>query len=79
MKYLLSNIFFFVLRLFGVSAIVQTNCSSTWRIIAREENIWYHYVNPILLLVMYYTLATLIRLWLQEPIVKVITFCYFHV
>ncbi|KYO35306.1 hypothetical protein Y1Q_0007900 [Alligator mississippiensis] len=60
----------FYARLFGVSAIVQTNCSSTWRIIAREENIWYHYVNPILLLVMYYTLATLIRLWLQEPIVK---------
>ncbi|XP_019380800.1 PREDICTED: piezo-type mechanosensitive ion channel component 2 isoform X1 [Gavialis gangeticus] len=60
----------FYARLFGVSAIVQTNCSSTWRIIAGEENVWYHYVNPILLLVMYYTLATLIRLWLQEPIVK---------
>uniref|UniRef100_A0A7M4EQK6 Piezo type mechanosensitive ion channel component 2 n=1 Tax=Crocodylus porosus TaxID=8502 RepID=A0A7M4EQK6_CROPO len=58
----------FYARLFGVSAIVQTNCSSTWRIIAGEENVWYHYVNPILLLVMYYTLATLIRLWLQEPV-----------
>lgn len=29
---------------------------------------WYHFVNPILLLILYYTLATLIRLWLQEPV-----------
>lgn len=31
---------------------------------------WYHHANPILLLVMYYTLATLIRIWLQEPLVR---------
>lgn len=29
---------------------------------------WYHFVNPIMLLILYYTLATLIRLWLQEPL-----------
>uniref|UniRef100_A0AAR2KUQ8 Piezo-type mechanosensitive ion channel component n=1 Tax=Pygocentrus nattereri TaxID=42514 RepID=A0AAR2KUQ8_PYGNA len=28
---------------------------------------WHHFVNPIMLLVLYYTLATLVRLWLQEP------------
>ncbi|KAL2308503.1 hypothetical protein Nmel_001544 [Mimus melanotis] len=39
-------------------------------IIKNQELHWYHHANPMLLLVMYYTLATLIRLWLQEPIVR---------
>ncbi|XP_025918843.1 piezo-type mechanosensitive ion channel component 2 [Apteryx rowi] len=58
----------FYARLFGVTSLIQTNCSSTWMIIRNQELYWYHNANPILLLVMYYTLATLIRLWLQEPI-----------
>ncbi|XP_057224911.1 piezo-type mechanosensitive ion channel component 2 isoform X1 [Malurus melanocephalus] len=58
----------FYARLFGVTSLTQTNCSSTWMIIKNQELYWYHHANPILLLVMYYTLATLIRLWLQEPI-----------
>uniref|UniRef100_A0A8C3IXU4 Piezo type mechanosensitive ion channel component 2 n=1 Tax=Chrysemys picta bellii TaxID=8478 RepID=A0A8C3IXU4_CHRPI len=55
-------------RLFGVTSVIQTNCSSTWKIIANQDLLWYHHANPILLLMMYYTLATLIRLWLQEPV-----------
>ncbi|EMP33430.1 Protein PIEZO2 [Chelonia mydas] len=55
-------------KLFGVTSVIKTNCSSTWKIIANQDLVWYHHANPILLLVMYYTLATLIRLWLQEPI-----------
>ncbi|XP_032563008.1 piezo-type mechanosensitive ion channel component 2 [Chiroxiphia lanceolata] len=58
----------FYARLFGVTSLTQTNCSSTWMIIKNQDLHWYHHANPILLLVMYYTLATLIRLWLQEPI-----------
>uniref|UniRef100_A0A8C3MAM5 Piezo-type mechanosensitive ion channel component n=1 Tax=Geospiza parvula TaxID=87175 RepID=A0A8C3MAM5_GEOPR len=58
----------FYARLFGVTSLTQTNCSSTWMIIKNQKLHWYHHANPILLLVMYYTLATLIRLWLQEPI-----------
>ncbi|TRZ12383.1 hypothetical protein HGM15179_014725, partial [Zosterops borbonicus] len=58
----------FYARLFGVTSLTQTNCSNTWMIIKNQELHWYHHANPILLLVMYYTLATLIRLWLQEPI-----------
>ncbi|XP_040910915.1 piezo-type mechanosensitive ion channel component 2 isoform X2 [Toxotes jaculatrix] len=54
--------------LFGISPIVQTNCSYTWKLIVHPERKWYHFVNPIMLLILYYTLATLIRLWLQEPI-----------
>ncbi|XP_064299092.1 piezo-type mechanosensitive ion channel component 2 isoform X6 [Phalacrocorax carbo] len=63
----------FYARLFGVTSLTQTNCSSTWMIIKNQELHWYHHANPILLLVMYYTLATLIRLWLQEPIVLLVT------
>uniref|UniRef100_A0A8C3XYR5 Piezo type mechanosensitive ion channel component 2 n=1 Tax=Catharus ustulatus TaxID=91951 RepID=A0A8C3XYR5_CATUS len=61
----------FYARLFGVTSLTQTNCSSTWMIIKNQKLYWYHHANPILLLVMYYTLATLIRLWLQEPIVRI--------
>uniref|UniRef100_A0A8C3KC08 Piezo type mechanosensitive ion channel component 2 n=1 Tax=Calidris pygmaea TaxID=425635 RepID=A0A8C3KC08_9CHAR len=67
----------FYARLFGVTSLTQTNCSSTWMIIKNQELHWYHHANPILLLVMYYTLATLIRLWLQEPIVRITSFSFF--
>lgn len=60
----------FLNRLFGIKSVIQTDCSSTWKIIVNPELSWYHHANPILLLVMYYTLATLIRIWLQEPLVR---------
>ncbi|XP_058468470.1 piezo-type mechanosensitive ion channel component 2 isoform X3 [Solea solea] len=56
------------ISVFGISPIVQSNCSYTWKLIVHPERKWYHFVNPIMLLLLYYTLATLIRLWLQEPI-----------
>ncbi|XP_032875283.1 piezo-type mechanosensitive ion channel component 2 isoform X2 [Amblyraja radiata] len=59
----------FYARLFGVSPVIQTNCTTTWKIIANPKMSWPQHVNPIMLLLLYYTLATLIRLWLQEPIV----------
>nr|XP_014343966.1 PREDICTED: piezo-type mechanosensitive ion channel component 2 [Latimeria chalumnae] len=64
----------FYARLFGITPVIQTNCSSTWMIIVNPNTNWYHHVNPIMLLVLYYTLATLIRLWLQEPI-EVVSVC----
>ncbi|XP_063779522.1 piezo-type mechanosensitive ion channel component 2 isoform X4 [Pseudophryne corroboree] len=60
----------FYARLFGITSLVQTNCSSTWKFVANPELHWYHYTNPVILLVLYYTLATLIRLWLQEPVIN---------
>uniref|UniRef100_A0A8D2CYJ1 Piezo type mechanosensitive ion channel component 2 n=1 Tax=Sciurus vulgaris TaxID=55149 RepID=A0A8D2CYJ1_SCIVU len=57
-------------RLFGIKSVIQTDCSSTWKIVVNPKLSWYHHANPILLLVMYYTLATLIRIWLQEPLVQ---------
>ncbi|KAM6219757.1 piezo-type mechanosensitive ion channel component 2 [Rhynchocyon petersi] len=57
-------------RLFGIKAVIQTDCSNTWKIIVNPALSWHNHANPILLLVMYYTLATLIRIWLQEPLVQ---------
>ncbi|XP_067291682.1 piezo-type mechanosensitive ion channel component 2 isoform X2 [Pseudorasbora parva] len=52
--------------LFGISPVVKTDCSHTWMFKVNPDLPWHHFVNPIMLLVLYYTLATLIRLWLQE-------------
>ncbi|KAA0718548.1 Piezo-type mechanosensitive ion channel component 2 [Triplophysa tibetana] len=52
---------------FGISSIVRTDCSSTWKLAVNDGLKWHHFVNPIMLLLLYYTLATLIRLWLQDP------------
>uniref|UniRef100_A0ABI7WAS5 Piezo-type mechanosensitive ion channel component n=1 Tax=Felis catus TaxID=9685 RepID=A0ABI7WAS5_FELCA len=60
-------------RLFGIKSVIQTDCSSTWKIVANPDLSWYHHANPIVLLVMYYTLATLIRIWLQEPLGLLVT------
>ncbi|XP_036438753.1 piezo-type mechanosensitive ion channel component 2 isoform X2 [Colossoma macropomum] len=53
--------------LFGISPVVLSNCSHTWMFKVNSQLDWHHFVNPIMLLVLYYTLATLVRLWLQEP------------
>ncbi|XP_036410203.1 piezo-type mechanosensitive ion channel component 2-like [Megalops cyprinoides] len=55
-------------RLFGMSSIIQSDCSNTWKFVVNPQLEWHHFVNPIMLLVLYYTLATLIRLWLQDPV-----------
>ncbi|XP_058263845.1 piezo-type mechanosensitive ion channel component 2 isoform X1 [Hemibagrus wyckioides] len=54
--------------LFGISPVVLSDCSHTWMFKVNPELDWHHFVNPIMLLVLYYTLATLVRLWLQEPV-----------
>ncbi|KAJ8403299.1 hypothetical protein AAFF_G00355160 [Aldrovandia affinis] len=54
--------------LFGLSSIIQSDCSNTWKFLVNPQLEWHHFVNPIMLLVLYYTLATLIRLWLQDPV-----------
>uniref|UniRef100_W5K166 Piezo type mechanosensitive ion channel component 2 n=1 Tax=Astyanax mexicanus TaxID=7994 RepID=W5K166_ASTMX len=62
-------------RLFGISGIVKTDCVSTWRLTVHADVKWHHCVNPIMLLILYYTLATLIRLWLQDPIITYLIVC----
>ncbi|XP_062836599.1 piezo-type mechanosensitive ion channel component 2 isoform X6 [Anolis carolinensis] len=60
----------FYARLFGVTSVIQTNCSSTWKIITNTKLYWYHHTSPMLILLLYFILATLIRLWLNEPAVQ---------
>ncbi|CAL8279118.1 unnamed protein product [Lota lota] len=55
------------IRLFGISPLIQGDCTRTWKLIKNPALYWHHFVNPVMLLLLYYTLATLIRLWLQEP------------
>ncbi|XP_026133958.1 piezo-type mechanosensitive ion channel component 2-like [Carassius auratus] len=55
--------------LFGISSIIRTDCSSTWKLTVNSGLNWHHFLNPIMLLVLYYTLATLVRLWLQDPMI----------
>ncbi|TRY98064.1 hypothetical protein DNTS_004436, partial [Danionella cerebrum] len=52
--------------LFGISAVIQTDCAQPWMLRVNPDLQWHHFLNPIMLLVLYYTLATLIRLWKQE-------------
>ncbi|KAM9791110.1 piezo-type mechanosensitive ion channel component 2 isoform 5-T6 [Syngnathus typhle] len=56
------------IRYFGMSPIIQSDCGRTWKLMVHPKRKWHHFVNPVMLLLLYYTLATLIRLWLQEPI-----------
>ncbi|KAJ8337163.1 hypothetical protein SKAU_G00383830 [Synaphobranchus kaupii] len=60
-----------VTKAFGITTVIESSCFSTWKLSVHSTLLWHHYVNPIMLLVLYYTLATLIRLWLQEPIATV--------
>uniref|UniRef100_A0A8C5CQV8 Piezo-type mechanosensitive ion channel component n=1 Tax=Gadus morhua TaxID=8049 RepID=A0A8C5CQV8_GADMO len=57
----------YYIRLFGISPLIRVDCTHTWKLNKNPDLYWHHFVNPGMLLLLYYTLATLIRLWLQEP------------
>uniref|UniRef100_A0A8C5CAX9 Piezo-type mechanosensitive ion channel component n=1 Tax=Gadus morhua TaxID=8049 RepID=A0A8C5CAX9_GADMO len=56
----------YYIRLFGISPLIRVDCTHTWKLNKNPDLYWHHFVNPGMLLLLYYTLATLIRLWLQE-------------
>ncbi|KAJ8272895.1 hypothetical protein GJAV_G00094700 [Gymnothorax javanicus] len=58
-------------KAFGITTVIRSSCYNTWELSVHSKLKWHHYMNPIMLLILYYTLATLIRLWLQEPIATV--------
>eukprot|EP00061_Rhincodon_typus_P015232 g42792.t1 len=68
-----------VLKLLGMTAVIQTNMSAPWCLMTHHGLHWPVILNPIVLLVLYYTMATIIRqLFLSEtgtdlPEVKVYT------
>ncbi|XP_048464153.1 piezo-type mechanosensitive ion channel component 2-like [Rhincodon typus] len=67
------------MRLLGMTAVIQTNMSAPWCLMTHHGLHWPVILNPIVLLVLYYTMATIIRqLFLSEtgtdlPEVKVYT------
>uniref|UniRef100_A0A668AP96 Piezo type mechanosensitive ion channel component 2 n=1 Tax=Myripristis murdjan TaxID=586833 RepID=A0A668AP96_9TELE len=44
--------------LFGISSIIQTDCSQTWKLIVNPKLKWHHFVNPIMLNSLYLSNCT---------------------
>ncbi|GCB66207.1 hypothetical protein scyTo_0010066 [Scyliorhinus torazame] len=49
------------MRLFGMTAVIKTNMSEPWQLMTHPGLHWPVILNPIVLLVLYYTIATIIR------------------
>nr|XP_014342463.1 PREDICTED: piezo-type mechanosensitive ion channel component 2-like [Latimeria chalumnae] len=54
-------------RLFGMSAFIRINVTEPWTLHIHSGLQWPVFVNPLLLLVLYYTLVGLLRQWVQHP------------
>uniref|UniRef100_UPI00358F3C92 piezo-type mechanosensitive ion channel component 2 n=1 Tax=Myxine glutinosa TaxID=7769 RepID=UPI00358F3C92 len=54
-------------RLFGITGVVRTDCARPWELAVHSGLSWPVFMNPIVLLILYFTIATLLRLWLYEP------------
>ncbi|KAM6953819.1 piezo-type mechanosensitive ion channel component 2-like [Aplochiton taeniatus] len=52
--------------LFGMVSVVQTDCTAPWRWAVNPALLWFHITNPVILLLLYCTLGTLLRLWLLQ-------------
>ncbi|XP_028841723.1 piezo-type mechanosensitive ion channel component 2 [Denticeps clupeoides] len=64
-------------RLFGMTAFIRTNASDPHRLQLQPGSSWPIFVNPLVLLVLYYTLVALLHKWVHvaaEPIVMVMTY-----
>ncbi|XP_041431756.1 piezo-type mechanosensitive ion channel component 2 [Xenopus laevis] len=57
-------------RLFGMTAIIRTNGTKTWIIHLHHELQWPVFLNPLILLFMYYTLVMLLNNWNKVPMVN---------
>ncbi|XP_067854151.1 piezo-type mechanosensitive ion channel component 1 isoform X4 [Heptranchias perlo] len=49
-------------RLFGLKDIIHSNCSSPHQLILNVNHAWPAYANPAILLLLYYTVASLLKL-----------------
>ncbi|XP_069506230.1 piezo-type mechanosensitive ion channel component 2-like [Ambystoma mexicanum] len=54
-------------RLFGMTAFVRTNLTESWKLHPRPGLTWPAFVNPFLLLILYYTLVMLLHQWASMP------------
>ncbi|XP_052229514.1 piezo-type mechanosensitive ion channel component 1-like isoform X2 [Dreissena polymorpha] len=51
----------FIARLLGLIAVVKTDCSSPYQIFFYDTSKWQNFINPGILLILFYTLAVEIR------------------
>lgn len=52
-----------LLRLFGMTAFIHTNSSQPYSLGLHPDMSWPMIINPLLLLVLYYTLVALLQKW----------------
>ncbi|KAL4646317.1 piezo-type mechanosensitive ion channel component 2-like [Arapaima gigas] len=55
-------------RLFGMTAFIQTNYSSPHSLGLHQGVTWPIFINPLVLLLLYYTLVTLLKKWVPEEV-----------
>lgn len=55
-------------RLFGLSALIQTNVSDPYVLTLHEDGSWPAMVNPLLLLILYFTLIALLHRWTSAEV-----------
>ncbi|KAM3860328.1 piezo-type mechanosensitive ion channel component 2-like [Diretmus argenteus] len=48
-------------RVFGLVSVVSVDCAAPWRLEVNSSLSWFHFSSPLLLLLLYYTVATLWR------------------
>lgn len=53
-------------RLFGLTALIQTNPSDPHNLTLHEDGSWPAIVNPLLLLILYFSLIGLLHKWTQS-------------
>ncbi|XP_072374107.1 piezo-type mechanosensitive ion channel component 1 isoform X4 [Scyliorhinus torazame] len=54
-------------RLFGLKDIIHSNCSNPHELILNVDHAWPAYANPAILLLLYYTIASLLKLKKKAP------------
>ncbi|XP_077465770.1 piezo-type mechanosensitive ion channel component 2 [Stigmatopora argus] len=52
-------------RLFGMTGVIRTNSSDPYAIGLQPDISWPDFINPFVLLLLYYTLVTLLHKWVQ--------------
>lgn len=64
-------------RVLGLTGIIKTDCSKTWYVDFHDESEWPWFVNPGVLLILYYTVAVECRHWLHRKVVYTALACLF--
>ena len=55
-------------RLFGLTAIIHTDCENPTRLLLHSDLEYPTFVNPALLMILLLLLATDLRLWINTPV-----------